>query len=82
MKAEAGLIVKATAGKEADGFYVIVACGESEVWLADGKRRALSKPKRKNIKHLQLTGTRIDLTALTDKKLRNVLRAYANTITE
>jgi ribosomal protein L14E/L6E/L27E len=42
------------------------------VLVADGKERRLSKPKRKNIKHVKATHEKIDIEALTDKALRRL----------
>ncbi|MFR3811598.1 MAG: hypothetical protein ACLTXT_03705 [Ruminococcus callidus] len=44
--------------------------------IADGKRRRLASPKRKNLRHLQRTNQCIALDGVTDKKLRNVLKQY------
>lgn len=73
-----GLIVSATAGRDAGKYFVIVdVIGDSAVLLADGKSRKLSHPKRKNRKHIRLTGETIALEQVTDKQLRRMLRAYA-----
>ena len=44
--------------------------------IADGKRRRLASPKRKNLRHLQRTNQCIALDGVTDKKLRNLLKQY------
>jgi len=44
--------------------------------IADGKRRKLASPKRKNLRHLQRTDQFVELDGVTDKKLRNVLKQY------
>ena len=73
MNADKGRIVKPTAGKESNGFYVVVKADEKFVYIADGKKRKLSKPKRKNPKHLRSTNKIIEMDQITDKKLRIVL---------
>ena len=67
MELEVGTIVRAIAGRDADGEFV---------WIADGDRRKLDKPKHKRRKHLRRTCTVMDLNGITDKKLRTLLRSY------
>lgn len=75
MKVVKGSVVKALAGRDQDRCFVAVAAEDRCVFIADGKERPLSKPKRKNIKHISPTGTVIDMTDMTDKKLRRLIRA-------
>lgn len=84
MTAERGRIVKASAGRDAGNYFVITDVKENYVLIADGKRRKLSSPKRKNLNHLGFTDNIIDLNDITDKKLRNVLSRYAaaHTVTD
>lgn len=77
MEWQQGSIVLATAGRDAGMYFAVVAADERFVWLANGKRRTLAKPKRKNKKHVQQTGTVIALAALTDKRLRTWLNEFA-----
>jgi ribosomal protein L14E/L6E/L27E len=73
-----GTVVKACAGRDSGGYFVVVTCDDSGfIYLADGKSRKLSKPKKKNVKHLQLTKTVIDLDGYSDKRLRRFLREYS-----
>lgn len=73
-----GTIVKACAGRDCDGYFVVVAYDDlGFCYIADGKSRKLNKPKKKNVKHLQFTKTVIDLENLTDKKLRTFIRNYS-----
>lgn len=79
MQAEAGMIVWSASGHDADSFYVVVSVEPGYVRLADGKLRPLEKPKRKNMRHIRKTGTRLDLAGLTtNRKLREALSAYRN----
>lgn len=74
-----GTVVKACAGRDSGGYFVVVACDSlGFLYIANGKDRKLSKPKKKNVKHLQFTKTVIDLNDFTDKKLRNFLKEYGN----
>ena len=47
---EKGSVVLATAGRDAGGLYVVLERTEKECLLADGKKRRLSHPKRKNLR--------------------------------
>ena len=81
MKIEKGRVVKAAAGRDKGSYFVITEMEENYVFIADGKRRKLSLPKRKN---LRFTDNVIELNDMTDKKLRNVLSRYAaaHTVTD
>lgn len=70
---EPGMIVRATAGREAGRFFLVTALDGAELLLADGKTRPLQKPKRKNPAHVQQTKQTLPLPGLTDKALRTVL---------
>ncbi len=77
MEAKPGMIVRATAGREQNHFMMVVSCDSGYVYLADGKERKLSSPKKKNIKHVAPTNAVIDTDNLTDKGLRKLLCEYA-----
>ena len=68
-----GMIVLAKAGRDAGRFFLVTALDGAELLLADGKRRPLSKPKRKNPAHVQATKQTLCLESLTDKALRTAL---------
>ncbi|HRR75469.1 MAG: KOW domain-containing RNA-binding protein [Ruminococcus sp.] len=76
MKIQTGSVVIANAGRDSGGYFVVTACGERYCFIADGKSRKLGSPKRKNIKHIRLTDSMIDINDITDKKLRTLLRAF------
>ena len=73
---ERGTVVIAAAGKEKGGFYVVTQVLDSRfVLIADGKRRPLEKPKKKNVAHLKRTNHVIG-TITTNRQLRITLRAF------
>ena len=78
MNAVKGLVVKAVAGRDNGRFFFILGKEDKYCFIADGKSRKLSSPKRKSIKHLSFTGNVIDLNDITDKKLRKVLGEYSH----
>lgn len=75
-KLRPGLVVYVAAGKEQGGFYMVTEVGEGYVTLADGKRRPLEKPKRKNLRHIRLTDTQWEPEGMTNRALRSKLRDY------
>ena len=78
MELKIGSVVRANAGRDKDSFFVVTAAEKNCCFIADGKSRKLSSPKRKSIKHLSFTGNVIDLNDITDKKLRKVLGEYSH----
>ena len=74
MKLNVGSVVRAKAGRDCGGFFVVTVLGKDHCFIADGKSRKLASPKRKNIKHLSATGSMISINDITDKRLRTELR--------
>ena len=68
-----GTVVLVKKGRDAGRFLLVTALDGKDLMLADGKRRKLAKPKRKNPVHVQKTEIRLPLEALTDKALRKAL---------
>ena len=76
MKTLVGGFVLSLCGHDKGSTYLVVGEEERCVLLSDGRLRRLSKPKRKNKKHilpLNVEGIE-DLTALTDGVLRQRIR--------
>lgn len=78
MELKIGSVVRAKAGRDKDGFFVVTAIEKEYCFMADGKSRKLDKPKRKNIKHISLTNSMIDIKDITDKKLRILLKGFGS----
>lgn len=76
MNIQLGSVVKALAGREKNSFYVAVGIHDGFVEIADGKERKLQKPKRKNIKHISPVNSVIDISELTNKKLRKLINEF------
>ena len=49
-----GKMAISRAGHDKDSIYVIIKEEAAHVYLADGKSRAVEKPKMKNKKHIQI----------------------------
>ena len=77
MKLLKGSVVIAEAGRDGGKYFAVVEADEKYCLIADGKSRKLSSPKRKNIKHIRVTDSMIDLNDITDKKLRNTLKQFS-----
>jgi ribosomal protein L14E/L6E/L27E len=83
-----GCLVQAIAGRDRDGIFCVVGVEEQQgfLLLADGKRRKVSKPKRKKPGHVvPLDQGEFDHPAirklqqgqqLSDKELRRALAAF------
>ena len=73
---ERGAVVRAKAGKEKGGAYVVVGqIDDRSVLIADGRNRTIEKPKKKNVAHLQRTNTVIDEIS-TNRQLRTFLSSW------
>lgn len=76
VKISPGTLVLALAGRDKGSVFVAVESHDGWVFIADGKSRKLGKPKRKNLRHISPVNAKIELSGLTDKKLRSLLREY------
>ena len=50
-----GTVVRASAGRDKDGLFVVVGEDKGFVLICNGKRRPLERAKRKNPSHLKPT---------------------------
>lgn len=72
-----GTVVKSLAGHDAGSFYVVMKTAPDACFIADGRLRRLEAPKRKNIRHLAATSTKVDLQwADTNRRLKEALRPF------
>ena len=85
-----GLIVRATAGRDKEGLFCVVGVDREQkrLLLADGKRRKIAHPKKKNLGHVEAVTSHLHMDhhpaieklkqgqALTDKELRRALAAF------
>lgn len=77
MNYEAGQIVKSLAGHDKDSIYMIVRSEGSFIWVADGKRRKLDNPKRKNTAHVQLIRVYVpEADRDKDEAIQHFLKSY------
>lgn len=72
-----GQIVIAVAGRETGGRFVVVGLDERHLYLADGRKRPVEKPKRKNPRHVKLLsgrGVLLSAGSLTNEAIGQELR--------
>lgn len=72
-----GQIVVAQAGRETGRRFVVVAVDANFLYLADGEKRPLERPKKKNPRHVRLLADDVYLpvTRFTNQAIREALRA-------
>ena len=77
-----GSIVEAVRGREAGRIFIIVGGGGADrVYIADGRKRRLARPKLKGIRHITVTGVCESARELlsegkfTDGDIRRAIRA-------
>ncbi len=81
--AERGTVVIPSCGRDKGMAMAVVKAEETVVWLVNGKQRPLSRPKRKNIRHITFTEQQISGSSMaTDRELRRALRNASAAITE
>jgi ribosomal protein L14E/L6E/L27E len=73
-----GSIVKAKAGRDKDGFFVVLDVFSAFALIADGKRRKVEHPKKKKLKHLEATETVIEGSLETNPQIRKILNNFKN----
>lgn len=59
------------AGRDKDGYFVVIGLDEDYALICDGKVRKLDKPKKKKLKHLSDTGK---ISGFISDKLKNESR--------
>jgi len=60
---KAGQVVYSKRGRDSGRMFVVLSVEGDFVYLIDGEMRPLAKPKKKKIKHIQLTQNSVDLSA-------------------
>jgi ribosomal protein L14E/L6E/L27E len=73
-----GSIVKAKAGRDKGGFFVVLGVDGTLALIADGKRRRVERPKRKKLIHLMPTATVYNGLLETNPQVKRALRDFLN----
>ena len=71
-----GTVVKAKAGRDKEGFFVVVKSEDGWAYIADGRRRKVESPKKKNPIHLTVTNTVLSHSMDTNRNIRKALRDF------
>ena len=83
---EAGMLAVSKAGHDKGRLYVVVKADQEFVYLADGKNRSVSSPKKKKRKHIQINyyipGTSQKVLEaeqkLEDEQIKKAIKEYKN----
>ena len=70
-----GSIVKAKAGRDKDGLFVVVRLEGQYAYIANGKRRKVESPKKKKLIHLQHTNCYAN-TYNTNREIKNIIKEF------
>ncbi len=75
-----GTVVSSKAGRDRGYFMVVVNAEGNFVYLCDGKKRPLERPKLKNVKHIAFTNTVLCSDSFkSNKSLKKALAVYKDT---
>ena len=78
-----GSVVVSSAGRDKGTFLAVLRLEPDGVWIADGRRRPLERPKRKNPRHVTETPFTVDEASMaTNRELRRVLTAVKSKAAE
>ena len=71
-----GSVLVSSAGRDKGAFLAVLRLEPDGVWIADGHRRPLERPKRKNPRHVAETPfTAEEASMATNRELRRTLAA-------
>ncbi len=71
-----GSLVFANAGRDKGDCFAVLEIDGNFAYIANGKERKVLKPKRKNIKHISATNCVINISELTNKKLKKLISEF------
>lgn len=77
-----GTVVISKAGRDKGNFFIVIKAEDNYAYIADGNLRKIDRPKKKKLRHLQLTGyvsERIQNPELeiTNSEVRKALAEYS-----
>ncbi len=76
MEIVTGSIVRAKAGRDKGGYFVVLGTDGRYALIADGKRRRVEAPKRKNLIHLCATNTVLEGMPATNPQVKKAIREF------
>ena len=73
-----GMLVYSRAGRDKGKLFIVLDIKNDFVYLSDGKIRRVESPKKKKIKHINMTNTVLDLDfdKASDSDLRKALSEH------
>lgn len=76
MNLEIGTVVKSLKGRDKNKYFCVVGIDDGYVFICDGKERKLQKPKRKKIKHIEITKAKLQTETLqVDKHITKAIKS-------
>lgn len=76
-----GTMIKSMAGHDKDNILIIISKEDEYVYLVDGKRRTLEKPKKKKILHIEVTEVQstefvdeVEKHTINDARIRKIIK--------
>ena len=72
-----GCLSVSLAGHDKGSLYVIINNRDDIVYLADGTKKTVDDPKKKNLKHIQIIKKiRLDSDSLTDTGIKRAIKLF------
>ncbi len=68
--------MKAKAGRDKGGFFIVLDTDAEYAYIADGRRRKVEHPKRKKLIHLAPTNTVIEGSFETNPQIKRILKEF------
>lgn len=77
MEIKRGQVVRSIAGRDKGDFQAVLGTEGPCLWVCDGRRRPLERPKRKKAFHVAATAAVLPEEALkTNRQIRSALRPF------
>lgn len=76
MEIQPGSLVYSKAGRDKTSLLLVLSTDGEYAYVADGILRTVEKPKKKKLKHLQKTNTKVDISNPENFEVRNILAEY------
>ena len=74
-----GSVVISLKGRDKDTFMVVVKAEPDVVWVSDGRKRPIQRPKRKNPRHVISCGAVAgEFSMATNREIRRALFEFKN----
>ena len=73
-----GSVVRANAGRDKGGFFVVLELDSVYAYIADGKRRRIEKPKKKKLIHLAPANRVYEGSFETNPQIKRYLKDFNN----